>query len=955
MPGGTRELSNSSDMPRTSTLASNDIIAGMKASGAPAAFRGSLFLAVAAGWTLAATWSELSGIAGTRSGQPGRVMDDEGTHTDPVSGQTVPNMGEYAWTGSAWRRVGDLESNVGEFAPVATFVQDWNTISESGVYRSNSNGSAPDNGPGNYGHMICEHMEAANGRAFQMAYRTTGAVIAPYFRAREGEGVWGPWRQLLSDTPQSLMPGVLTTRDLSDQYPDPEMEDLSFYTLTGAETLSRTSGPANRRSAYHIFHELVAVETSIVSGLFPASAGLSYLVTARTTFTTGLPVDRAVYIDWYSDYAGTTLISSDLVSEWTGTASARRTASLTPPASTVRARFRAVKAESVEGTRIIISEYSFKKQVAAEDVVPGAVLPSKLTTRDFNSYPDPSMEDLPLYTMTGADNLTRFAGTSFPYLYNNDMQAGVIEIVSPVVPITGDTAYEFAARLSFTSSLPVVRELYIDWYADLAATELLDSSLFSRWEQYESAYRTMVVRSPGGAVRARLRAVKLASDVPTRIIVASYSVRPIPASDESVRFADERARRSMEINGNLPAGGDFPRTADQEIETVFGGNTSRQRPPLAAMDLGECMFIPPTEEQMNFAGPTVPLMAWHGATFRMIPMDIRTSLFSTPVGPPLFNPHLTNNSGILVFNYFRTDPIHTVMKGSIDMMAMVSRDDPDARMRYILGIKGFDTPYLEKGQGSARRYLAQSIPYGDTAKRILDVEAYNDLCAPIDDFILSQFASGSPNLYAGSDHGFLNPSQVDTWDVDPATGLYLSDDSGPVGPEVQTTKWIDISDYDPLDHVYAITFDGTSNRSRIQWRDENNDVFYFTGHSIDRSSYRLIRLPRRAKAFRVYYTGRNRTAGDNAVDIRALTGQALDYDPLKGYFQNFHFSVNRDVTFWPGAAYGFFIFQQRFAGSFPTAADTPEWGFRFQSGGLSMLFDAGRLRRTMATSLYRAV
>lgn len=1123
MPGGTRELSNSSDMPRTSTLASNDIIAGMKANGSPAAFRGSLFLAVAAGWTLAATWAELSSTPGTRSGQPGRVLDDTGTHTDPVSGQVVPNMGEYAWNGSAWRRVGDLEARVGEFGPSAVFAQDWNLITESGVYRSNNSGAAPINGPGNFGYMICEHLETTDGRAFQIAYRTTAAPFAPYFRARDGNGVWSPYQQLLSDTPRSVLAGVMSVRDLTDQYPDPEMEDLSFYSVSGATTISRSANSAGRTSSFYIFHELSTEAAAIRSGLFPAFAGIPYKVTARTSFTTNLPVDRAVYIDWFSDYAGEVLISSSEVSTWDGSSSNKRTAILTAPAGTVRARFRATKAASVVATRVIVSEFSFRRlttaddilpntitptrmairdlsneypdtemndldfytisgatnvsrgpntpgrvsswfishpltdaevtirsgtfpafegvsyfvsarcspsagepvdrtiyidwfsdyagqalisssevstwegfasvrrsvvlvappgtvrarfrghkdategpsrialegfifrrQVSSDDVGPGAILPGAMTTRDYNSYPDPEMEDLTLYTLHGADTLLRFTSSSWPYIFHEELETGMVEIVSPVVPITGDTSYEFSARLSFTTDLPVVRELYIDWYSDLEATELLDSSLFSRWDQYESGLRSVLIRAPGGAVRARLRAVKLPSTNPTRLVIASYSVRPIPMSDVSARYADSRSRRSLEINGNLPRGGDFPTSADQEIETVFGGNTGRQRPPLAAMDLGECMFIPPTEEQLNFTGPTVPHMAWRGTAYRMIPMDIRTSLFSTPVGIPLFNPHVTNNSGVLVFNYLQTDPIHTVLKGSIDMMALVSRDNPDARMRHILGLKGFDTPYLEKGQGDARRFLAQSIPFGDTAKRILDVEAFNDPCAPIDDYILSQFASGSPNLYVGSDHGFLNPIS-EGWDVDPETGLYLTDDNGPVGPEVQTTKWIDVSSYDPLEHVYAITFDGTSTRSRLQWRDENNEVHYFSGQSEDLSSYRLIRLPRRAKAFRVYYTGRGQTAGDNNVDIRALSGPALDYDPLKGYFQTYRFSVNRDVTFWPGAGYGFFLFQQSFAGAYPTAAETPEWGFRFQSGGLSMMFDAGRIRRTLATSLYRAV
>jgi hypothetical protein len=67
-------------------------------------------VAAAAGMVVAATWAGLNAIAGTRAGQPGRVTGaDAGTHTDPVVGGTVANVGEYAWSLSpaGWRRVGD--------------------------------------------------------------------------------------------------------------------------------------------------------------------------------------------------------------------------------------------------------------------------------------------------------------------------------------------------------------------------------------------------------------------------------------------------------------------------------------------------------------------------------------------------------------------------------------------------------------------------------------------------------------------------------------------------------------------------------------------------------------------------------------------------------------------------------------------------------------------------------
>lgn len=58
---------------------------------------------------IAATWSELSGISGTRNGQPASVAKgDTGTHTDPVTGDTVDNAAMYSWdqSNSAWAWVG---------------------------------------------------------------------------------------------------------------------------------------------------------------------------------------------------------------------------------------------------------------------------------------------------------------------------------------------------------------------------------------------------------------------------------------------------------------------------------------------------------------------------------------------------------------------------------------------------------------------------------------------------------------------------------------------------------------------------------------------------------------------------------------------------------------------------------------------------------------------------------
>lgn len=66
--------------------------------------------AATAGIVRKKTWAELVAVAGTKPDQPAEVVDDDGTHVDPVfGGAPVPNEGLYSWTASpaGWRRVAD--------------------------------------------------------------------------------------------------------------------------------------------------------------------------------------------------------------------------------------------------------------------------------------------------------------------------------------------------------------------------------------------------------------------------------------------------------------------------------------------------------------------------------------------------------------------------------------------------------------------------------------------------------------------------------------------------------------------------------------------------------------------------------------------------------------------------------------------------------------------------------
>lgn len=70
-------------------------------------------LALAGISIIATTWAELSGVSGSRDGQPASVSDgDTGTHVDPITGATVANSAMYAWNqlNSAWSWVGQSDA-----------------------------------------------------------------------------------------------------------------------------------------------------------------------------------------------------------------------------------------------------------------------------------------------------------------------------------------------------------------------------------------------------------------------------------------------------------------------------------------------------------------------------------------------------------------------------------------------------------------------------------------------------------------------------------------------------------------------------------------------------------------------------------------------------------------------------------------------------------------------------
>src|SRR5690606_34744669 len=96
------------------------------------------------------------------------------------------------------------------------------------------------------------------------------------------------------------------------------------------------------------------------------------------------------------------------------------------------------------------------------------------------------------------------------------------------------------------------------------------------------------------------------------------------------------------------------------------------------------------------------------------------------------------------------------------------------------------------------------------SQRIKDYREFNDPCFPINDTLINAAVSGSwPDYFVGYDNGFFNPG-------DTTEALRTSDDQGPVGPVVRTTKWMDISGNDNLTHAYFLNCTGTTSRRRVQ-------------------------------------------------------------------------------------------------------------------------------------------
>lgn len=402
----------------------------------------------------------------------------------------------------------------------------------------------------------------------------------------------------------------------------------------------------------------------------------------------------------------------------------------------------------------------------------------------------------------------------------------------------------------------------------------------------------------------------------------------------SYRLASDA--RSLGVNGTLTSGGfTGVRSAGQERDASFAKPAVF---PQAMRDVGTCLIIPPSEESTNFVGTSSPWMTYIGPTFRAIPVDVRTILYDTPISIPLFKPVKTNGWGWLVWEYIGDEPMYVNIQGSLDVAVRTSALTADAWSRLILRLRQWDTPALDDGQGRGR-HLATSLGALTTPQKFRDYREFNDWCAPVDQSAIDNAAS-FPNLFVGSDNGFFETD-------DTTEALRTSDSLGVVPSEVKTTKWIDLQTYTPDDRAYIFTFDGTSSVGRMQYKMPNGTIRTYDPMNQELSAQRIYRVPVGARWVRIFYSGRGDSVSNENFRPLGLNGSAAR-DPVKGFWDRRLFNVNRDVVFWPGAKYALEFFTTVYDG-----ANAVDWGFRYQGGGFSFLFDATSMRRALSKKLYR--
>src|SRR5690606_651415 len=233
---------------------------------------------------------------------------------------------------------------------------------------------------------------------------------------------------------------------------------------------------------------------------------------------------------------------------------------------------------------------------------------------------------------------------------------------------------------------------------------------------------------------------------------------------------------------------------------------------------------------------------------------------STLTMPALFRPTRSNGFGFLTWRYLGDKPIHGVLQGSCSLAVLASASDAGGYQRFIMSLEPLDGMLpIDEGQGAGRKFLAACIGSLGTSERFKDNVEFDDLCFPIDQTLIDATA-GAPNRYTGSLPGFFQSTTV-------GDGLETADDQGPVGPEVKSTEWIDVSDMDFVEQSIMLYFTGKGNRARVRYKLADGVARYYSQQSSNRNASRVYRFPAGTQSVQFYYTGRGSTVSDASIQI----------------------------------------------------------------------------------------
>lgn len=427
------------------------------------------------------------------------------------------------------------------------------------------------------------------------------------------------------------------------------------------------------------------------------------------------------------------------------------------------------------------------------------------------------------------------------------------------------------------------------------------------------------------------------------------AVRAAPSSQFAMAIRHDQLR-DLNVNGTLPLGGTgWPTTPQQEFEAMFdGGDPLNEFVHTRPVDWATCILTPPVEGSVAHVAPTTPYMTPQGDSSprRVVPLDIRVVLGNTMLGGALFKPVETNASGTLVWEYIGETPISVHMKGTISFL-MRNSDvaGGKAASSTYLNLRCLNPPLFDNGQSAGARRLSSHSSGVLEEKTLSTYREFRDM----PNWPLSQYVDNAlrfPDLMAGipTEHGYFSVGST-------AEELLTTDSQGTVPSTVRTTGWIPLDQipYPLENHLLYLHGTGKSTCLRVQSKDSKGNITFEQNTSRENiSGLSFIRIPPDAAEIRINYSRRGDTA--EALSLHLL-GQSYSMraDPLKGAWVERVFSVDREVVFYPGCRYCLTIDVTLRAAQ----TSVRDFGFRYLGGGLSFEFDATRMRKRLATNLYR--